>query len=463
MAARLKIGSYIIDAAETGSTSTTAGCLLMLEGGPAMKGETGPDQASLPFLVHVRASTQANLKTAMDALRAACAVVNADIVCEYATNSELLGLKVSTGAWARTSIKITEEEGKLAAKVLLVCTAERVAPLNTGAGDVPGSLGPMDLEFGFDDNGCGSASLSALFKTLADAKTWVQTVRAGTGRPAILGSHWRFRSPKYDGKRLENQSTPVPDTAYSMFRATCLLSALPPDLAAALGNDIIACQYVGEFNARPPQNIKTGQAPGYNVFITGTLQVKGASDSTFDSGDSTALAAAAWPATVRAALQGIVSHFQARIGVQIEQPDEPAWAPSGTSGQITFAIVGRAGVGNVLSLFETVTIKRATRNRRLGGTAGTRVYKHRNGPMYTASHDVTIVAKALPSYPALPFLQGSNWDEDEFTPGQPDVTVAANGTREYTARWTGQWTYVGPDPQHDGETDFEVLAGALSG
>lgn len=433
----------------------------MLEGMPAMKSEIGPDQAVLPFVVEIKRDTQANFKASMDALRASCAQVNADIVFEYTSGSELFGLKVSTGAWARTSCKITTEEGKLAGKALLVFTAERVAPLNTGAGDVPGSLGPMDLEFGFDDNGCGSASLSALFKTLADAKTWVQTVRQGSGRPALLGSHWRFRAPKYDGKRLENQPTPLPDTAYSMFRATCLLSALPPDLASALPAEIIDCKYRGEFNPRQPQNVKIADHPGYNVIITGTLQVKGAHDNTFDAADTSSLAAGSWPATVRAALQAVTNHFAARIGAQIELPDEPAFAPSGSDGGITFAILGRAGVGNVLSLVENVTISRTTRNRRLGGSLATRVYKHRNGPMYKVNHDCTVTAKTLPAYPKLAFIEGSNWDEDEFKPSEPTVSIAANGTREYTASWSGAWTYVGPDPQADAETEFELIAGAL--
>lgn len=461
MAVRLKIGSYIIDAAETGSTSTTTGCLLMLPEGPALRGEIGPDSATLEFLVQVKRDTTANLKSSMDALEAQAALVNADIVLEYTSGSELASLKTSNGQWARTSCKLVKEEGALAAKVLLTFSAERLAAPNTGAGDVPGSLGPMDLEFAFDDNGVGSASMSALFKTLADAKTWVQTVRAGTGRPSFLGTHWRFRSPLYTGQRQENQPATPTAQLFSPFRATCILTALPPDLAAAVGSDVIACAYHGEFNARAPVNRRIGQAPGYNVLITGSLQVKGSHDSTFDSADSSSLAAGSWKATVRNALAGIAAHFAARVGVTIEQPDEPAWAPSGTSGEITFVIIGRAEVGEILSLVEDVKITRASRNRRLGGTAGTRVYKHRNGPMYTVSHDVTVVAKSLPSYPALPFVNSERFDEDSFTPSQPDVTVSQNGTFEYTARWSGAWTYVGPDPQADAETDFEVLAGVL--
>lgn len=462
MSVRLKVGTYVLDAAETGSTSTTTGVRLLPDEGPGVRWSVDGQTAELPVAVQVSRDTTANLKTSLDALIAAMtATVNADLVLEYASGSTLASFLVSTGAWSRITCKAMVEGGETSALVLLVFTAERIAVATGSAGDAAGSLGPMDFSYGFDSNGRGSGQLSATFKTLADAKAWVQTVRAGTGRPSFLGSAWKFITVGYSGQQQENQGSPVPPAAYTPCSATCLLRALPSDLASALPSEVIDVEYDGRYTPGAPINADAGHGPGYNVVITGSLQVKGDKDSTFDSADTSAVAGSSLPAIIRNTINAVRAHFEARIGATIEVRDEPEWAPSGTRGEIAFVLTGLAGGGDILSLIEEVQISRLTQNRRLGGTRGVRVYPHANGAMIRVTQTLTIAAKTLPAYRPLPFINDDTWDEDEFTPVKPDVQVSESGARTFVCTWRGAWTRVGENPGIAGMADYEEIAGVI--
>lgn len=463
MAVRLKVGTYIIDAAETGSTSTTTGCRLLTKDMPGAQWAEGYGDAEIPFGIQVARDTTANLKTSLDALVAALtATVNADLVLEYASGSTLNQWLVSTGAWSRITCRVEVHEGKTGAVVLAVFRAERLAPTSGAAGDSDGQLGPMDWSEAFDANGRGSLSLSATFQTLAKAKTWVGTIRSGASLPAFIGSAWRFLTVGYSHQRQENQASPPPAASYTPCTATVIMRALPASLASTLPSTVLDVDYTITTKPRPPLPEDAGASPGYDVIISGSLQLKTESDSTFDSGDSTNVAAGAIASTVRTALTAIKSDAETRAGMTFTQLDEPEVGTGGTRGEISFAITGVAMLPNgVLGWDESVVLARITQDKIVGGTQGKQVFKHPNGPLWTCAHDLVITSLEMPSYKPLPFIDEQRWHEDVWRPSKPQPSITANGTRIFAVAWHGEWTRVAEDIGSEGQYDYNVLAGAV--
>lgn len=463
MAVRLKVGSYIIDAAESGSTSTTTGVRLLTNTSPGMRVSVGQSEAQVIVPIQVVRDTTANLKTSVDALVAALtATVNADLVLEYTSGSTLASFLVSTGAWSRVTARCDVDYGSNEALILATFTAERIAPATGSAGDATDSLGPLEWNFGLDSNGRASAVGVVTFQTRTDATAWVQLVRSGT-RPAWMASAMRFTTAGWSFQQQPNQGSPVPEGAYTPCIATAVFRALPSALAGSGAfTNINDVEYTVLIKARPPVAEEAGAAPGYDVTISGSIQMKTEADATWDSNDTTTVAAGSVKSTARSAIDAIVSDAQTRAGTSFTRMDEPELAIGGTRGEVAFVVTAVADLPNgILSWEETTTLKRITRNRRIDGTKGTRVFKHPNGSLWKCFHTLAITALSLPSYAPPPFITSDTWDEDEYTPGKPVVSISSNGTRLYTIVGAGEWTRVGEDPDAIGY-DYATLAGAVA-
>lgn len=462
MSVRVKVGSAILDAAETGSTSTITGVRLLTNEGPGLKIMEGPSSAQIIVPLQVSRSSTANLKTSVDALVALLtATVNADLVIEYASGSTLTSFLVSTGAWSRITCECVRNYGAKDALVLATFTAERIAPATGSAGDATDSLGPADWVFALDSNGRASATGTITFQTRADAVAWVNLVRSGT-RPAWMNTAMRFTTAGWSFQQQPNQVSPVPEGAYTPATATAVFRALPADLAASGAfASINDAAYIVATKARQPIAGQAGQNPGLDVTISGSLQFKGETDATWDASDTTSTAAAAIKAAAIAAIDAIVSAAQTRRALSFTRLEEPELAIDGATGEVAFVVQAVANLPNgVLSWQETVTIKRITQNRRAAGSR-IRVFPHKGGPLWKCFHSLAVSSLQLPVYSPPEFVRGANWDEDEFTPGQPQVDYTTLGTPIYTVSGSGEWTRVGTDPEAR-EYDFDQLVGAIA-
>lgn len=462
MSVRVKVGSAILDAAETGSTSTITGVRLLTNEGPGLKIMEGPSSAQIIVPLQVSRSSTADLKTSVDALVALLtATVNADLVIEYASGSTLTSFLVSTGAWSRITCECVRDYGEKDCLILATFTAERIAPATGSAGDATDSLGPLEWTFGLDSNGRASVVGSVTFQTRQDATAWVQLVRSGT-RPAWMSSAMRFTTAGWSFQQQPNQGSPVPESAYTPCIASAVFRALPAALAGSSSfaaiNDV---EYTSTAKARAPVPQQAGGAPGFDVIISGSLQMKMEADATWDSADTTTVAAGAVKSTALAAIETIISDAQSRMGRTFTRLDEPELAVGGTRGEVTFVVTAVADLPNgVLSWQETVTLKRITQNRRASGSR-MRVFPHKGGPLWKCFHSLAITSLNLVSYTPPAFINATNWDEDEYTPGQPQVDFTSSGARIYTIVGSGEWTRVGTDPEAR-EYDFDQLVGAIA-
>lgn len=458
MGARLKIGSYILDAAASGSTSTTSGARLWLgEDGPVAKWTETRTGMTVAFIVTVTAASAAALKTALEALRdAAVRNVNSDLVLERTSGTTLFQWKVSDGAFSRIIGDMEVQQlGAIdsatdahVAAVLLTFNGERVGISSDGAGDPDDVLEPLDWNVAFDANGRGTCTVSAVFQTRLDATVYANGLRT-TNRPAWMGTAWRFVSVTYQLQQQLNQTSPVPETAYQPCTVTVLFRAMPSAFAGSSAfADVVDLDYTVSATRRQPIGENAGGSPGYDVTISGSLQFKCESDSTFDVNDTTSVAGSALRAKALACLAVIRSDALTRAGVGMVEMDEAQLTNGGTTGEVAFALTGVASLpGDNLSYEESLTVEVTPTDKLMRGSRAKRVFKDAGGPDVTIRHTLTISSLALPSYspPGIVAASPDLWLARASTRQMPPPLVTGNGTRIYNASWTYEWEWLGTE------------------
>lgn len=281
MPMRLKIGSYIIDAAESGSTSTTSGVRLLLDS-PSVRWSEDRFGMEIVFPAQVTAASAAALKTAVEAVRnAAVKTVNADLVLERTSGTTLFSWTVSDNVFSRIVGSVEAEAGALdgntdthVALMVLTFRAERLGTSSGSAGDSAGALDPLDWSIGFDANGRGSASVTGTFNTRLNAAAFANGLRGST-RPAWMGTGWRFVTVAYGPSQQLNQVSPVPEAAWAPCTVTVAFRMLPSAFAAdGAFADVVDVDYSVHAEPRPPIAEGAGGGPGHNILVSGSLQFK---------------------------------------------------------------------------------------------------------------------------------------------------------------------------------------------
>lgn len=449
MSMRLKIGSYIIDAAESGSTSTTTGCRLLAgesldAGRPGyLRWREDRNSAQITFVVQVDRDTSANMKTSRDALVAAVTkTVQADIVMESAAGTTLKDWKVSDGSWQRVTGQVEVDEGDENGLVLVILTVERVAPATGSAGDVAGSLDGPVWSFMFESQGKASVTGTCVFNSRTNATAWVQAMRAGTAWPAWMNATTtRFVTAGYpDMPQQPNAADPVPDSAYTPVQAIVVLAMLPAAWAADSAFDNVVdgdCEMSVRPRARLPQ--EAGARPGLDVMITGRLVFKTEQDTTFDPNDTSVVAAGGLDSAVRACFEVMKSDLEARRNITVELQDEIEFTPTGKTGEVIFAALGVAEFGGVYEFSDNVEFELTPSDTVLQGSKGHVVFQDENGPNLRCRQTGYCRSNYLHTPQRPPFIDDT-WFELSWKPTKPIVEPPhGEGPTIYRVGWSGEW------------------------
>lgn len=458
MGARLKIGTYILDTAASGSTSTTSGARLWLgDDGPVAKWTETRTGMTVAFIVTVSAASAAALKTALEAVRsAAVRNVNSDLVLERAAGTTLFQWKVSDGAFSRIigdmEVRqlgaIDSATDAHVAALLLTFTGERVGITSDGAGDPVKALDPLDWSVAFDANGRGTCTVSAVFQTRLDATVFANGLRT-TNRPAWMGTAWRFVTVGYQTQQQLNQTSPVPEAAYQPCTVTVVFRAMPGAFSGSSAfADVVDADYTVSAARRQPVGENAGGSPGYDITISGSLQFKCESDSTFDVNDTTSVAGSALRAKALACLAVIRSDALSRAGLGMVEMEEAQLTNGGTTGEVAFSLTGVFSLPNDNFAYEeTLVIEVTPTDKLVRGSRRKRVFKDAGGPDVTIRHTLTVSSLTPPSYspPSLVAAAPDLWLRRPSTRQVPPPVVTGNGTRIYNASWTYEWEWVGAE------------------
>lgn len=474
MAVRLKIGSYIIDAALSGSTSTTTGCVLLqgdsLDGGqPGIRYQVSRDTATLVVPVLVDRNSTANMKTSLDALEAAVlANVNADIVYESATGTTLRDWKVSDGTFSRIEGTVSADVQEENALVLITFNMTRLGVEAGGSADPDNAITPVLWNFSLDVSGLASCAGDCTFKTREGAAAWVQTMRSGTGWPGWLDADaFRFSTAIYQKEQQLNQTATsasvAPEQAFTPAAVTVILVRLPAAFASNSAFDnVVSLEYDAAGSPRGPIDENAGIAPGYDVILSGTLQFKTEKDTTYDSNDSTSVASADLKSTATACINAIEAEAKTRLGLEWVRVDEPTLTPTG-GGSFAFAIVAMTGSsGRVTEWTESMQIIVTPRDRAITGSKGVRVHPHRLGPEIRVQHSLAITAFSKQVYVPPTFIS-SSWFHESPNPTKPRVfTPEGGGRTRYVQAWSHTWYYLGDSNAARNKYEFDEIIGGLA-
>ena len=469
MSVRLKIGSYIVDAAESSSSSTTAGVRLLqgenLDGGtPGLRYSQSRTGATLLVPVLVDKTDESTLKAAVDAvLLAMQANANADVIYEYTSGSTLADWLVSTGAWSRVETTFDIDWGEENALILFRLEMTRLGIAGNGAGDPANAITPVFWSFGLDSDGIGSCSGTATFESRADAAAWVVLMRAGTGWPTWLGTQFRFVTALYQKEQQQNQASPVPETAFTPAQVTVVFSALPSAFAGdSAFDDVLGMAYDCVKTPRAPQDENSGEEPGHDITISGSVQFKTEVDATYDSNDTTRTAGAALKSAAAACLTSIEADAKSRLGESWFRVADPVLTVK-ENGVVRFDLACMTGDDSrVTNWAESLHIAVTPRDRAITGSIGTRVHPHRLGPEIRVHHSLVVTAFREVAYQPPAFIS-SVWQPESPNPSRPvRKTAAGDGQAEYTMAWSNVWKYLGDASGARGAYEFDDILGGLS-
>jgi len=444
MQMKLKVGSYEISHDPT--ASTTSGVKLYLPDGTHFQWSEDRTNAQMVFGCEVVAADSDALSVAVKAVTAAITgATNYDLEFQHDAGSEMESWKVSTGEFSRIVGSVETDVRDVEALILMTFNAERIAPLNDGAGDIAGTIGDMSFDFSQDINGITNMSATAVFKDRSSAVAWVVGVRAGSAGalPTWLHDDFKLMSWRDDLTLPGDQPSPVVDSSYNPVNCQFMMTRLPSSLASDSAFDnIYAANYDVAITEREPLDIASGDQAGSDVTISGTLQFKTEKDTTWDSGDTSVTALAALKSAAEAAIDVIISDAETRTGETWTKAADLILTQS-NNGEVAFRYLGRANFGNIIRWVESVSLTRTTRDRKLSGSKGDRLFKHRHGPSVQISWSLVVESFSLisPTPPAA--VTSGQWQELAFTPGKPiEVKGMGDLGNAYMQSFNGSWEKV---------------------
>lgn len=467
--ARVKIGSYIIDGAESGSTSTTSGVTLLLNEQEPLTPRISSDEYFWPvFYARVTAASESALETAVTAVENA--VNNAagqTIIYEETSGTTLF--QMHANIWPQAEGAVEKEQGQLAALLAFTFIGRRSAPVSSGAADEPGLTGGVTYEYVISPGGIAGMTAQAVFgPTLSgttvtagareNAEAWIEKMKSSGNYPPWLDVAFRFCGANIEFERKQNVAAEA-ESAYDPARVTIMFAELPATLYAdaSFPTTCVKANMNVAMNEREALNARSGKLPGFDITLFGDLTFKTEGNTDFLSSD-TSLADNAIEQAARNAVASIVTMFRAiyasmgmtQWGNATINIDEP-------NGLVTYSVRFTGDV-TIFIWDEETKIRNVQPKSHSRATDGSEFkYKMAGGAIRTCHHRVKIVATTPQPYRG-PTLD-NNWDELE-TGADATITLQFNnGAKQYVTEGESLWRYVnaGPDAGAERRTSAGIL------
>lgn len=457
MSFKIAIGSYVFDGARSSSASTTTGVRLGFpEGqGPVYKWRETKTGAVMAFVVYLDGITgAANVKTAVDAVRnAVINISNADVVVSVDGTTQRQFL-VSTGEFSRITGTVDAEEAENGAFMLCELTMERLGVSSGTAGDNAGAIEALEWSYAEGAQGLAKASVSGVFKTKANAITFVQFFRNSSNWPSWLpSSYWyMLPTPVYEFEQQLNQASPVPDAAFTPCRATVFFQQIPAEVASTMkAQSCLTLTYRIKKEPAPPLDENAGEDPGNTFSIEAVAQFQVDNNSSFDSGDTANVTVATLETKALAVLAAIKTAAEATMADSLVAFDKPVIERLGDGGQMSITATYLSAGKTILAWDESCEINFAfqgaiyTLDTGAEGVAG-----HKAGDSIDCTHTLNVDSLVPISYRRPVFIDEGSWQPIGRTPSIPRVKRTQLGTRKYEARWVMHYHYMNPGSPSEG-------------
>ena len=298
--ARILIGPtpYIIDSADSGSTSTTTGVKLRLDPTQPLSPQISHDEHVWPaYYAFVTAASEAALKTAVDTLESA--ILNASgqtIVYEETSGTTLF--QMHANLWPYCEGAVEKEQGQLTAKLAFSWIGRREGPTSNGATDEPGLQSPPSYEYVISPGGIAGMTAQAVFgPTMSgttvttgareNAEAWIEKMKTSSNWPAWLSAAFRHAGATVEFERKQNVATEN-EAAYLLARATILFVETSATLHAdaTFPSTVVKANFNVAMNERDAISLRAATLPGFDVTLYGDLTIKTEGNTAFLSNDT---------------------------------------------------------------------------------------------------------------------------------------------------------------------------------
>lgn len=457
---RLYIGSYVIDSADTSSSSTTSGVQLDLDEEDGARPVIRDAEYQWPVMYAVvTAGSEAALKTAVDAVRDAirnCA--GKDVKYEETNGTTLYNMPASI--WPDAEAEIEPDYDGLTCDIAFRITGRNAGPLASGAADEAGQIGPIEWQYEETGGGIAGMVVNATFgPTLSgdtvttgsreNAVAFINKMLNTANYPAWLSTNFRcvgIAPIAFDQK--PNQAS-IGESSYDPCVVSMAFRELDSTLAADAGwpSEAVSGNWRVDMRERDPIDVRSGQIdPGNDITLFGDLLLKTEGNSTFNSSASK-LADSEIEAKAEAAVAAMIRMFTAvyasltpvQVGNAILNIDA-------IQGVVSFTVTFIAS-GRILRWNESGTLRNSwlkVRSRAANGKDWR--YVNAGGPVKVLTHSLLIETQDSPEPYRAPPLQ-SGWDQDDVGVTPATEVAYRNGYKTFTTFGEQQWTYMNDGPK----------------
>jgi len=478
--ARVLIGSYILDSADSGSTSTTTGVQLLLDYNEPLSPRFSNDEYQWPtYYAKVVAASESALATACDAVEAA--IVNCSgltIIYEETASTTLF--QMHPNIWPNAEGAVEKEMGQLTALIAFTFIGRRAGPTSSGAADEPGLKSPITYEYVMSPGGIAGMVAQAVFgPTLSgttvtagsrqNAVAWINKLRNTANYPPWLSTAFRMAGPTIEFERKQNVATEA-ESAYDPARVTIPFVELPATLAAdgTFPSTCVKANFNVALNEREALNERAQALPGFDITLHGDLTFKTEGNTTFDSSDSSLADNAIYTAAL-AAVNSIITMFNSMYSTfGLIQWGKPVISINEPDGLVTFAVRFTGDV-TVFEWDEETKLRSVYPKSHTRASDGSEFkYVMKGGPIRTCHHRLRIVATNPKGYKPPPL--SNDWDELEIGADATIKRVFNNGMAQYVTEGESLWRYVNPGPSGGGAqrssagilVDFNAIGKGIS-
>lgn len=451
---RLKIGSYIIDGADTSSTSTTSGVQLDLDDGPWAPEIDGEEFIWPVAYAYVTAASEAALKTAVDTVTAALTQCSGQAVVYEETSGTTL-FEMHPNLWPEASAEVLPEYSGLSADIAFRIRGRRPGPLSSSAGsaDEAGQIGTINWQYEITPGGIAGMIGTAVFgPTLSgttvtagareNAVAWANKLRNTSNYPAWLSTNFRMVSAVVDFDQKANQST-VAESSYDPCQCTLSFREVDSTLISSLPTNVLSADWSVQMEPRDAIDERSGAGnPGFDFELTGSIVLKTEGNTTFNSSETNIADADAYTAA-NTTVTAVIAHFQAIYTTfSLTQISAPRINVDAVQGVASFAVTFTSQT-RIRSWEEDgeITNQWAKVWSRASDGKDWR-YANEGGPVKVLTHRLRIVSMDAPQPYRPPTLNDNNWDEVELSRKPVVSRIMTNGQRVYTTEGDSVWRYV---------------------
>lgn len=458
--ARLKIGSYILDSADSPSTSTTSGAVLDLDGDEPLRPEIDGDEYRWPVMyAFVSAATEALLKTAVDAIVAAITQC-AGLAVVYEETSGTTLFEMHPNLWPDAVGETQVDYSGLSADIAFRLIGRRAGPLSSSAGsaDEAGQIGTVNWQYEVSGGGIAGMVATCTFgPTLSgttvtsgarqNAVAWINKLSNTANYPAWLNTNFRIVHSMVEFEQKANQAS-IAESSYDPCVATISFRELDSTLAAAAAWPAQAksADWAVSVSDRDPIDERSGEFAGFDFELTGSVLLKTEGNTTFNSSE-TKLADGSIYSAANDAVNAVIAHFRAVYTTfSLVQMGGPRINVDAVQGVASFAVMFTSQTriraweeeGEITNQWAKVW------SRASDGTDWR--YANEGGPIKVLTHRLRIVALDAPQPYRAPTLGDPNWDEVEVSQKPKIGRKYSNGQMVYTTEGECVWRYVNPSP-----------------